>query len=58
MRDSPNIDLIKWCINSIQLPITLQIEDSKLLPFFAFKAADPSNRGSNKAESEVIDLNN
>ena len=40
------------------LDITLQIDDSKLLPFFAFRAPEPSIRGSKMAESEVIDRNN
>ena len=36
---------------------TLQIDASKLLPFFAFKLPEFSKRGSKHTESEVIDLN-
>ena len=35
---------------------TLQIDASKLLPFFAFKLPEFSKRGSKHTESEVIDL--
>ena len=39
------------------LLFTLQIDASKLLPFFAFKLPEFSKRGSKHTESEVIDLN-
>ena len=35
---------------------TLQIDASKLLPFFAFKLPEFSKRGSKHTESDVIDL--
>ena len=37
---------------------TLQIDASKLRPFFAFKEPEFSKRGSKHAESEVMDRNN